>query len=261
MNYSSIIFQEKGHIAYITLNRPDEGNGINQQLAGEFNDICHEIIQNENIRIVVVTGAGNKVFCRGSEGEIPADTGRKTTENRSVTKYQGVASSIAGIDCPVIAAINGDAYGQGLELALACDIRVASRGAKFGFPQVAQGLIPMDGGTQRLPRIIGRGKALELIFTGDSIDADEALNIGLVSKVVDSENLMDEVDALANGLNEKAPIALRYVKEAVNKGMDLTLEQGLRFETDLYLLLHTTDDRTEGIRAFQEKRPPHFEGR
>ena len=253
MNYLTIIYEQKGHIAYITLKRAGDGIVANQQFAGELNDVCQEIIQNEKIHVVVITGTGNEIFYDSAETGAIGD--------QAEIERQSVASFIAAIDCPVIAAINGDACGQGLELALACDIRIASRNARFGFPEVAQGLIPMDGGTQRLPRIIGRGKALELVFTGDIIDADEALEIGLISKVVDSEDLMDEANALANSLNEKAPIALRYVKEAVNKGMDLTLEQGLRLETDLYLLIHTTEDRTEGIRAFQEKRTPRFEGK
>jgi len=175
------------------------------------------------------------------------------------TKYN-VASAVASIDRPVLAAINGDALGWGLELALSCDIRLASHTARFGLPQVAFGLIPMDGGTQRLPRIVGRGKALELIFTARTIGAEEALAVGLVSQVVLRENLAAEAEALARTIAGKAPIALRYIKEAVNKGLDLTLEQGLRLEADLYFLLHTTTDRTEGIRAFQEKKSPHFKG-
>jgi len=150
--------------------------------------------------------------------------------------------------------------GQGLELALSCDIRLASNKAKFSLPQVAEGLIPMDGGTQRLPRIVGKGKALELILTAEIISADEALAIGLVNKVVAKEELAAEAEAMAKAMTTKGPIALKYAKEAVNKGLDLTLEQGLRLEADLYLLLHTTDDRTEGIRAFLEKRPPQFKG-
>ena len=172
-----------------------------------------------------------------------------------------VATAIASIDRPVIAAINGDALGEGLELALSCDIRLASDKARFGFPQVASGLIPMNGGTQRLPRLIGKGKALELILTAETIDAEEAFEIGLVSKVIPQEKLASEAETLAQNIASKAPISLRYVKEAVNKGMDLTLEQGLRLEADLYFLLHTTADRMEGIRAFLEKRPPKFKGK
>jgi enoyl-CoA hydratase/carnithine racemase len=151
--------------------------------------------------------------------------------------------------------------GQGLELALSCDIRLASDKAKFGFPQVANGLIPMGGGTQRLPRIVGKGKALELILTAETISAQEALEIGLVNKVVAKEELTVEAAAMARTMTTKGTLALRYAKEAVNKGLDLTLEQGLHLEADLYFLLHTTEDRTDGIRAFLEKKSPHFRGR
>ncbi|MFH0769708.1 MAG: enoyl-CoA hydratase-related protein [Chloroflexota bacterium] len=245
MHYETCIYTTKGHVAYITLNRPEADNIINQQLAQEMEDICSGINQDDNIYVVVITGAGDRTFCGGSEPD---------------TKYN-VAKAISRIDRPIIAAVNGNALGQGLELALSCDIRLASQKAHFGFPQVTMGLIPMDGGTQRLPRIVGKGKALELILTANIISAEEALEIGLVSKVVSQENLASEVEALVNTMASKAPLALRYVKEAVNKGMDLTLEQGLRLEGDLYFLLHTTTDRTEGIKAFLGKRPPKFKGR
>jgi enoyl-CoA hydratase/carnithine racemase len=157
-------------------------------------------------------------------------------------------------------AVNGDALGQGLELVLAGDIRVASENATFGFPDTAFGLIPQDGGTQRLPPLVGKTKALEMLFTAEPIDVQEARRIGLVNKVVSQEELMPTVMGLATTMTSKGPIALRYAKEAVHKGLDLTLAQGLRLEADLYLLLQTTRDRTEGIRAFLEKRTPQFKG-
>jgi len=243
MSYSAIICDKRQDFVIITLNRPEAGNAINQQLAQEIGEVCQQINQDDEVRVVVVTGTGD-TFCRGSELAVPC----------------GVVAAVAGLEQPVIAAINGDAIGQGLELALSCDIRIAVNEARMGFPQVTTGLIPMDGGTQRLSRIVGRGKALELLFTGEIISAGEALDIGLVNKVVDRETLISEAEALAEHLAGKAPIALRYVKEAVSKGLDLTLEQGLRLEADLYFLLHTTTDRTEGIRAFQEKRSPDFKG-
>jgi len=247
MPYTTIIYTKKDHIAQITLNRPEVGNIINQQLAQELEGVCRAINQDDDVYVVLLTGAGEGVFCRGSELE-PGSP-----------RYN-VATAIASIDRPVIAAINGDALGQGLELALSCDIRLASNRARFGFPQVAQGLIPMDGGTQRLPRIVGKGKALELILTAETIDAEEAFEIGLVNKVVAGENLLSEAEAMAKTLAGKAPIALKYAKEAINKGLDLTLEQGIRLESDLYFILHTTADRTEGITAFLQKRPPQFKG-
>jgi enoyl-CoA hydratase len=242
MENTTVIYTKKEHIAYVTLNRPEADNIINQQIAQEIDDICSGINQDDDIHVVIITGAGDRAFCCGSE--VKTD----------------VATSVAGIDRPVIAAVNGDALGEGLELALSCDIRLASDGARFGLPQVASGFIPTGGGTQRLPRLIGKGKALELILTAETINANEALEIGLVSKVFPRENLVSEVEALAQKMANQAPISLRYVKEAVNKGMDMTLEQGLRLEGDLYFLLHTTVDRTEGIKAFLEKRPAKFKG-
>ena len=226
MPYSSIIYTKKDHIAHIALNRLKAGNTINQQLAQELEDVCCQINQDDDIYVVILTGAGDRAFCRGSEVE------------KSGTVYSA-AAAVADIEKPVIAAINGDALGQGLELALSCDIRLASDRAKFGFPQVAKGFIPSDGGTQRLPRIVGKGKALELILAAVTITAQEALEIGLVSKVVPHKELLVEAEALARTIAAKGPIALKFIKEAVNKGLDLTLEQGLRLEADLYFLLHT----------------------
>jgi enoyl-CoA hydratase/carnithine racemase len=176
-----------------------------------------------------------------------------------VQKYN-IAAAVAAIEKPVIAAVNGDALGDGLELALACDVRIAAQNARFGLPEIEAGLIPSGGGTQRLPRIVGRGKALEMILTGETIDAPAALEYGLATKIVSADSLMTEVEALAKAMAAKAPVSLRYIKEAINKGLDLTMEQGLRLEADLYFLLHTTGDRTEGIKAFQQKRPPEFKG-
>ena len=246
MPYQTIRYSRKAHIANITLNRPSTGNIVNQLMDGELAEVCRRINQEDNIYVVVITAAGAD-FCRGVE------------DDSAGTCHP--AAAIAGIDRPVIAAINGDALGEGLEIVLSCDIRIASDKARFALPQVARGHLPADGGTQRLPRIIGRGKALELLLTADIFTADRALEIGLVSKVVPPEALAEETAKLAETIAARGPVALRYLKEVVNKGMDMTLEQGLRLEADLYFLLHTTADRTEGITAFREKRPPRFKGR
>jgi len=227
------------------LDRPDAKNAIDRQLADEIVEACRNIRDDDDVRVVIVTGSGD-AFSVGS------DTGETVS---------GVAFAVAALELPVIAAINGDALGRGLELALACDIRLASDRARFGLPEVASGAIPSDGGTQRLPRIIGRGKALEMVLTAEPITAEEALEIGLVSRLVAAEDLVTEAESLADSLAEKGPLALRHAKEAVAKGLDMTLDQGLRLEADLYFLLHTTEDRTEGITAFKEKRPPRFSGR
>ena len=260
MAYSTILFQKTDHIARITLNRPSAGNVINLQMAQELESACEEASQDDDVRVVVISGAGH-VFCAGSELERSFRRGRKQRATREIRGPFCVSPAVAAIDKPVIAAINGDALGQGLELALACDIRYAVSTARLGFPNVALGILPMDGGTQRLPRIIGKGKALELILGAEIVTAAEAEQIGLVSKVVPGSGLAAEVDTLAKSMAGKAPVAMRYIKEAVNKGLDLTLDQGLRLEADLYFLIHTTADRTEGIKAFLEKRPPDFKGR
>jgi len=245
--HTAILYTKKDHVARMTLDRAKADNIINQQLAQEMEEVCRQINQDDDIYVVIIAGAGDKAFCGGSELE-PGE------------RRYSPAAAVASIDRPVIAAINGDALGQGLELALSCDIRIASDKARFGLSQVAQGLIPMDGGTQRLPRIVGKGKAMELLLTAETIKAEEAFEIGLVSKVVAGGKLTSEVESLARTIAGKGPIALRYVKEAVNKGLDMTLKQGLRLEADLYFLLHTTADRTEGIKAFLEKRPSKFKG-
>jgi len=265
MPYKFLIYEIKDSVAYITLNRPEAGNVINDTLARELKDVCDQINQDKLIRAVILRGAGDKAFCLGNELERSIQTKTVklpllTQAGDLISKYT-VTPFIAAINCPVIAAINGDALGAGLELALVCDLRIAINTAHFGFPYVASGLMPMDGGTQRLPRLISKGKSLEMILTGDLINAQEALRIGLVNKIVPSKELAAEVDQIAQKIREKAPIALRFAKEAVNKGLDLTLEQGLRLEADLYFLLHTTQDRTEGITAFRTKKAPRFQGK
>jgi enoyl-CoA hydratase/carnithine racemase len=257
---SLIVFQKGNHIARITLNRPSSGNVINLKLGRELEDACRQANEDESIYVVIITGVGD-TFCAGSVLEQSLKPNRKRPAPDKIRAQYSVATAIASVEKPVIAAVNGDAFGQGLELALACDIRIASSAAHLGFPNVARGIIPMDGGTQRLSRIVGKGKALELILTAETISAGEAEKIGMVSKVVAPESLAAEVSVLAKAMTTKAPIALRYIKEAVHKGMDMTLEQGLRLEADLYFLLHTTSDRTEGIQAFQQKRTPDFKGK
>jgi enoyl-CoA hydratase len=245
MRYRTIRYSKKGHVARITLGLPSGDNSFFQQMTRELGEIAGRIEQDNRVYVVIITGTGDAFleFSEGERGEIPP---------------VGPAAIIAGIEQPVIAAINGDVIGEGLEIALSCDIRIASEKARFALPHVANGRIPTDGGTQRLPRIIGRGKALELLLTGDTISAETALEIGLVSKIFPPEVLKEETQKMAETIAARGPIALRYLKEAVVHGMDMTLEQGLRLEADLYFLLHTTTDRTEGISAFREKRLPKY---
>jgi len=263
MSGKAVTYSRSGHVAVITLDRPGSGNVIDWEVAQDLQEACQQANQDAEVYAVVLTAAGD-VFCRGSEMERLAASGMSLRD--ALAKGNGAArfeaaGVVAAIDRPVIAAVNGDALGQGLELALAADVRIASSTAHFGFPQVKAGLMPADGGTQRLPRIIGKGRALEFVLAAETIDAQQALGIGLVSQVVPAADVLKTALAFAQNAATKAPIALRYVKEAVNKGMDLTLEQGLRLEADLYFLIHTTADRTEGIRAFLEKRKADFKGK
>ena len=227
------------------------------QLVSQLDDLLKETEWDTTVKVLVLAGNTGEFFLEGWEF---AETGSKD-KLRLHGRLVNTTEPITRMDRPVVAAISGDAIGQGLELALACDIRIATDTSHFGFPHIKEGLIPWDGGTQRLSRVIGQAKAMEMILTGEVIDANEARRIGLVSKVVSSEELMPVTMDMAQEMASKGPVALRYAKEAIHKGMDLTLEQGLRLEADLYFLLHTTKDRTEGIKAFREKRTPEFEGR
>ena len=223
-------------------------------MSADLRGLCDGVALDEEVYVVVISDMGENAFL-GGKGLMRA------VSMGSGTEPQSFAEPIAKLDRPVIAAISGDAIGQGLELALACDIRIASETSRFGLPQIKSGLIPWDGGTQRLSRLVGKGKALEMILTGDLVDAQKALRIRLVHRVVPKKDLMEVTMKMAQEMASKGPIALRYTKEAIYKGMDMTLEQGLHLEADLYLLIHTSKDRTEGIQAFLEKRKPQFEGR
>jgi enoyl-CoA hydratase/carnithine racemase len=254
MPYQAINFRKIGHVLviYIMDNVDDQEKMI--RLSDELDELCSEIVRDEQTRVILLTGSGKECFSIFIEENL-------TIPDTEVNDFWSLAKPIAKLDRPVIAAISGDAIGQGLELALACDIRIASEASRFGLPQIESGVIPWDGGTQRLSRLVGKGKALEMILTGEMIEAQEALRIGLVHKVVPKKDLTEVTMKMAQEMASKGPIALRYTKEAIYKGMDMTLEQGLHLEADLYLLIHTSKDRTEGIQAFREKRTPKFEGK
>ena len=256
MSYQKLTFEKKDNIGIIDM--MDFVDDINEigRLHGELTNLCSEIAWYEEIRVVILAGISKESFSQ--------TTGLVKTISEDMDVSQppySLAEIIAKLDKPVIATISGQALGQGLELALACDIRVVSETSCFGLPQIKSGFIPSDGGTQRLARLIGKGKALEMILSGERIDAQEAYRIGLANKVISKEELMRVTVDMAKEMAVKGPNALRYAKESIYKGMDMTLEQGLRLEADLYCLLHSTRDRTEGIKAFQEKRIPKFEGK
>jgi len=257
MLYQTVTLQRVNHVMVVTINYPMNDKGGMARLSDELAELSTEAAWDEEVRVIIITGAGEKSFSMEGclNGEISG-----TNEEQEI-KFLSLAESIAKLDRPVIAAIHGDAIGQGLELALACDIRVAAETSRFGLPHIRKGLIPWDGGTQRLSRMVGRGKALEMILTGETIDVQEALRMGLVNRVVPAGELMKVVMEIAQEIASRGPIAIRYAKEAIYKGMDMTLEQGLHLEAGLYLLLHTTEDRTKGIQAFREKKASPFEGR
>jgi enoyl-CoA hydratase/carnithine racemase len=226
--------------------------------AYDLAELCGEIEMDEDIRVVIIAAPEEKTLHkeRQSRGPLSALPREETSH-----LLPHLSESIAGLDRPTVAAINGGAFGHGLELAMACDMRIVSSSSRFGLPHIREGLIPQDGGTQRLPRLVGKGKALEMILTGESIDAGEALRIGLVNIVQPPEDVMKKALELARDMSSKAPISMRFVREAIYKGMDLTLDQGLRMEGDLYLLLHSTQDRVHGIESFKKKQKPSFQGK
>ena len=252
----AIDYQKEGRIAVFTINRPEAMNSLNMQTIRELRDAMLDFRDDPELWVGIVTGAGQRAFCAGADIK---DT-LPFLKEHGHDRWSIPASIWRGLELwkPLVAAVNGVALGGGLEIVLACDIRVASETARFGVPEVTLGLVPDFGGTQRLPRMLPWCKAAELLLTGKAIDAQEAYRIGLVNRVVPSADLLSVVMEMARGMASKSPIALAYAKEAISKGMDLTLEQGLRLEADLYFLLHTTKDRTEGIWAFREKRTPNF---
>jgi enoyl-CoA hydratase/carnithine racemase len=259
MAYEAIRYELADGIATITLNRPAVHNAMNERMREELTACFGELARSEDARVVVVTGTGERAFSAGADirefvaPQVPVRfrDGRRRVDFRA---------AMDRCPQPIIAAIRGFALGGGLELALACDIRIAGEDSQLGLTEVNLAIIPGGGGTQRLPRLVGRGKALEMILTGGRIDAREALRIGLVERVVPATEVLSSAQALARTLAEKAPVALRYAKEAVVKGLGLPLEDGLRLENDLATLLRTTDDRIEGAKAFLEKRKPRFTG-
>lgn len=264
MAYETIIYEVKDHIAYLTLNRPEALNAFNRQMTAEIIDASDHINKDPEVRVAILTGAGDRAFSAGLDLKERAASDVAPVDNRRARLAPGIRAhhqAVYSIDKPSIAAIHGWAVGGGCELALACDIRVAADNLKIGLMEVKRGLMPGAGGTQRLPRTIPKGLALEIALTGEPVDAQEAYRIGLVNHVVPREELMPTAERIARMIMQNAPVAVRFVKEAIHKGLDLTLEQGLRLEVDLSTLLSTTEDAKEGPKAFAEKRQPVWKGR
>lgn len=257
--YKTLMYEKKENIGLLTINRPEKMNAISQELTAELSLFLDEIENDDELRVIVITGAGDKAFMAGADiNELvdrDARLGRRVSRER-----QEIFSRIENLHVPVIAAVNGYALGAGLELALACSIRICSEMAQFGAPEVKLGIIPGDGGTQRLPRLVGQGKAMEMIITGDFIDAQEAYRIGLVNKVFPPEKLKEEAMELAKKIASRPPLAVRYAKEAVNRSQEGSAS-GFALESYLHALSCTTEDKKEGVSAFLEKRKGKFKGK
>jgi enoyl-CoA hydratase/carnithine racemase len=259
MAYTTLIYEKRGGIGYVTVNRPEKLNALNDTVMVELNACFESIEQDAEVKAVILTGAGEKAFVAGADIAVLAAQTPVEGKERSV-RGQRVLDLIENLGKPVIAAVNGYALGGGCELAMACTLRVASDHAKLGQPEVKLGIIPGYAGTQRLPRLVGKGRAMELILTGEPISASEAWRIGLVNQVAPAQDLIATAEGLARKMMANGPLAVRFAMEAVNRGCEMTPEQGQFLEATLFGLCCTTADMKEGTRAFLEKRPANFTG-
>ncbi len=251
--------QVEDGLAEVTVNRPEALNALNLEVLRELRDVLREVEGREDVRAVILTGAGDKAFVAGADiREMlpmrPLETRRFAALGHEITRL------LERMEKPVVAAVNGYALGGGCELALACDLRLASDRATLGLPEVGLGIFPGFGGTQRLTRLVGRGRASELIFTGDPVDAEEAARIGLVNRVVPHGELMEEARRLARRMLERGPLALKMAKSAVQQSQEVGLSSGLSYEREAFSLIFSTEDKVEGLKAFTEKRKPAFRG-
>jgi enoyl-CoA hydratase len=261
MKYSHILYTKENSIARIIINRPESRNALNIKVREEIRTIVGELQRDDHVRVAIFTGAGDEAFISGADISMFKGATPLAMEEYASTLGQALYTSIENLDIPVIAMINGLCLGGGLELAMCCDLRIASEKAKFGQVEINVGIIPGGGGTARLPRLIGVGRAKDMIFTGKIIDADEAGRIGLVEKVVPYDRLKEEVDRLANNITKKSPILIKLAKKTINKAMYTDLASALNYEKAMFSLCFSTEDNTEGINAFLEKRKPEFKGK
>jgi enoyl-CoA hydratase len=256
---STLLFELTDGIARITVNRPDKLNALNAIVIAELGDAVTRIETDSAVRGVILTGAGTKAFVAGADIAELTEQGAAGGRARALVGQQ-VFRRLERCGKPVIAAVNGFALGGGCELAMACHLRVASDQARFGQPEVKLGIAPGYGGTVRLPRLVGKGRALELLLTGEMIDAPEALRIGLVNRVVPADRLLTEAEAMLRTILTNGPLAIRACLEAVDNGLDMTVDQALLLEASYFGLLSATEDMREGTQAFIEKRKPSFKG-
>jgi enoyl-CoA hydratase/carnithine racemase len=264
MEFQTITYEVRSQIAWVTLNRPDSLNAMNRQMTRELIEACRQVEDDKEIRIGIFTGAGEKAFSAGMDLKERAETSFSPIERRQQKLTATIftqARAVAAISKPTVAAIRGYCVGGGLELALACDMRIAAEDAKLGLTEVRRGLIPGAGGTQRLARAVGTAKALEICLTGDNVTGRQAERLGLVNIAVPAAEVLNAAEDLANRILKGAPMSVAFIKEAIKKGVELPLDEGLRLEADLSALVATTEDSKEGPRAFAENRAPVWKGR
>jgi enoyl-CoA hydratase/carnithine racemase len=260
LQLENVLYEKKGAIAYVTISRPRVMNALNRATIIELRAAFEDARDDSAVRGVILTGAGDKAFAAGADiNEVVNDTALQAEQSTRIG--QAVTTLMENLGKPVIAAVNGFALGGGCELAMACTIRIASDSAKFGQPEVKLGIMPGYGGSQRLPRLVGKGRALQIILAGEVIGAQEAYRIGLANEVVPPANLIPRAEAILNQINGNGPVGIKYSIEAVNDGMDTSLEEGLRIEASLFAICAATEDKKEGTSAFLEKRAPKFQGR
>jgi len=260
MNDNVLLVEEDAGIATLTLNRPEVMNSFNFSLLHALRDQIESFRFRRDLRVIIITGSGEKAFCSGADLKERTTLGPDQVREYIYT-IRNLFTSIEELNKPVIAAVNGIALGGGTELALASDIRIASSNASMGLTETRLAIIPGAGGTQRLPRLVGKGKAKELIFTGQRIDAQEALKIGLVNKICDPQDLPAECQKMAAMICETGPVAIEQAKYAINYGLETDMHTGLAIESNAYWVCIPTEDRLEGLTAFREKRKPVYKGK